>query len=76
MSRQTGKVSFCLCTLLFFSIALTGLTGYLQVRLDLHRFVFHKYLAYTTLILTLLHVGLHWNRIRGYVKQFLSGYAG
>ena len=71
MNLQRSDVSFALCSLLFLCIALTGLTGYLQVKLDLHRFVFHKYLAYSTLVLTGLHVIIHWKKVKGYVKRLL-----
>ena len=71
MNFQRINISFALCLLLFLCIALTGITGYLQVKLDLHRFVFHKYLAYSTLFLTLLHVIINWKKVWGYVKRLL-----
>jgi hypothetical protein len=71
MNLQRTDVGFALCFLLFLCIALTGLTGYLQVKLDLHRFVFHKYLAYSTLFLTALHIIIHWKKVKGYVKRLL-----
>ena len=71
MNFQRVNISFALCFLLFLCIALTGLTGYLQVKLDIHRFVFHKYLAYSTLSLTLLHILLNWKKVWGYVKRLL-----
>ena len=71
MNFQRADISFALCLLLFLCIALTGLTGYLQVTLDLHRFVYHKYLAYSTLFLTVLHTLINWKKVWGYVKRLL-----
>ena len=70
MSPRPIRFSFYLCMFLFACIALTGLTGYLQVKLDLHRFVLHKYAAYTTLAATLLHTATRWRTILGYIKNF------
>lgn len=41
--------------LLLFLLAAAGLTGWLQVTLDIHRFVLHKWLAYATLIVAAVH---------------------
>jgi hypothetical protein len=71
MNFQRVNVSFALCSLLFLCIALTGLTGYLQVKLDIHRFVVHKYLAYSSLSLTFLHILINWKKVWGYVKRLL-----
>ena len=70
MNLRRINFSFYLCTFLFACIALTGLTGYLQVKLDLHRFVLHKYAAYTSLAATLLHTAAKWRTILGYIKKF------
>ena len=71
MNVRRPNVSLLLCAALFACIALTGLTGYVQVRFDLHRFIFHKYLAYTSLILTGLHVVYNWKKVAGYIKALL-----
>jgi len=62
-------LSFTLCVLLFICIGVTGLTGYLQVRLDLHRFVLHKYFAYASLIFTCLHMLINRTKIKAYMKR-------
>jgi hypothetical protein len=71
MNFRRIDISFILCLLLFFCIALTGLTGYLQVSLDIHRFVLHKYLAYSTLSLTLLHLLVNRKKVIGHISRFL-----
>ena len=63
-------INFLICVLLFFCIGVTGFTGYLQVRLDLHRFVFHKYFAYASLIFTCLHMLINWKKIKAFIRQF------
>ncbi len=63
------RLRFALCFFLFLCIALTGITGYLQVRLDLHRFVLHKYAAYASLWATGLHIFAHWKKVRGYIRK-------
>jgi hypothetical protein len=63
-------INFLICVLLFFCIGVTGFTGYLQVRLDLHRFVFHKYFAYASLIFTCLHMLINWKKIKAFIRRF------
>lgn len=72
MKPRYAELKTALCTLLFFCIALTGLTGYLQVKLDLHRFVLHKYAAYGSLILTLMHTLINWKKAYTIVKHARS----
>ncbi len=72
MKLKRADVSVIFCLLLFLVAALTGLTGYLQVRLDLHRFVPHKYLAYSTLLLTLLHVVLNGKKVIRVLKRIFG----
>jgi hypothetical protein len=50
---------------LLVSIALTGLTGYLQSALELRRFVPHKFFAYSTLMLAAVHVAVNFRRLLG-----------
>ncbi|MCP4717524.1 MAG: hypothetical protein GY868_20575 [Deltaproteobacteria bacterium] len=73
MRLQRSDMRVVISLLLLLVAALTGLTGYLQVRLDLHRFVPHKYLAYSTLLLIALHVGLNAGKMIGVVKKFRRG---
>ncbi len=61
--------SFASCMLLCVCVAGAGLTGYLQVQLDLHRFVFHKYLAYASLVLMIIHMAFNWKKITGSLRK-------
>jgi len=49
----------------------TGISGFIQVKLDLHRLVIHKYSAYSTLALAFIHVVLHFKRLIQYIKGVL-----
>lgn len=69
MKVRRFNINFLVCVLLFFCIGVTGFTGYLQVRLDLHRFIFHKYFAYASLIFTCLHLLFNWKTIKTYLKR-------
>ncbi len=53
--------------LLMVAVCVTGLLGYFQSELELRRFVPHRYAAYTTLILTAVHVSLKWEKIWRYI---------
>ena len=66
MSSSFTIGRFIISVLLLVCIAVAGLTGYLQVRLDLHRFVLHRYFAYAGLILTAVHCMINGSRISGY----------
>lgn len=57
--------------LLILSVPLTGLTGLIQAKLDLHGFVPHRYFAYTTLFLASVHVILNFGALTKYVKTKL-----
>ena len=53
--------------LLLFSITITGILGYLQSQLDLRKFLPHRYFAYATLVLVVIHVSLNWKRLWRYI---------
>lgn len=46
--------------------------GLLSDLWDLNEFVFHKYAAYATAILALIHVYFHWGRLAGYARWRLG----
>ena len=56
--------------LLILAVCVTGFLGYLQSELELRRFVPHRYAAYTTLVLTGVHVSLKWDKL---VRYFRGG---
>jgi hypothetical protein len=62
-------LKYVLSLLLLLSIALTGILGYIQSSLELRRFVPHKYFAYTTLILAVVHVALNHKRIIRFFRE-------
>ena len=67
MKREDIKhiISF----LLFFSICITGVLGYIQSELELRKFTPHRYFAYTSLILAAAHVTLNAGRIWSYLSR-------
>ena len=67
MKREDIKhiISF----LLFFSICITGVLGYIQSELELRKFTPHRYFAYTSLILAAAHVTLNAGRIWNYLSR-------
>ncbi len=52
MKKLRKIISWTLMVLL----VAAGFTGWLQTRLDLHRFILHQWLAYAVLALTAAHV--------------------
>jgi hypothetical protein len=64
---------YIISILLFFSISITGILGYIQSQFELRKFVPHRYFAYTTLCLAAVHFflksGKVWKYIRGKVKN-------
>ena len=71
MKRQ--DINYAVSFLLLLSLAITAITGYIQAQLDLRRFVPHRYFAYITVALTVIHVYLNagklWRHIRGKFKR-------
>ena len=64
------KSDVCLIIFLFLILMLisTGISGFIQVKLDLHRTTIHKFSAYSTLSLAAIHVLLHLKEIIKRVK--------
>ena len=59
--------------MLMVAVCVTGLLGYFQSELELRRFVPHRYAAYTTLILTAVHVSLKWDKVWRYIRRLGNG---
>jgi hypothetical protein len=58
---------FVISILLFFSISITGILGYIQSQFELRKFVPHRYFAYTTLCLAAVHIYLNAGKIWKYL---------
>ncbi len=67
MNRADFEIIISL--LLILAVCVTGVLGYLQSELELRRFVPHRYAAYTTLVLTAVHVSLKWGRLLRYFRE-------
>lgn len=70
MKRQ--DLNYIVSILLLISTALAGITGYIQSQLDLRKFVPHRYFAYITLALAVIHVYLHAPQMWHYLRRKLK----
>lgn len=69
-------ISFLVSIFLLLAVSFTGATGLIAHKLDLHQFWIHKYGAYSTLFLTLVHVSLNFKHLVSYARQrFFRGRA-
>ena len=66
---KKADFNYALSILLLISVLLTGLLGYIQAQFDLRQFVPHRYFAYTTLILVLIHVSLNARKVWKYWRN-------
>lgn len=70
---KKSDAGLIVCLLLMLMLASTGMSGFIQVKLDLHRITIHKYSAYAALLLAAVHVLLHLkgmiNRVRNLFKR-------
>ncbi len=62
-------ISFIVCFLLILALAVTGISGFIQVKLDLHRTTIHKFSAYSTLSLSLVHILINFRKFINYAKK-------
>ena len=67
MKKQ--DVNIILSLILLVSIIFTAIFGFIQSNLDLHKFRYHKYGAYFTLICALIHVIITFPNIIKYFKH-------
>ncbi len=67
MIRKFGVV---VSVLLIVGIFVTGLTGQIAVMLDLNRFSYHKWAAYTLICLALVHLCLHFKILNRQIENF------
>jgi len=70
LSYLTGIL--LICVLLWMLIS-----GLIQLRFELHRFIYHSYGAYLLIILAVVHVFANWRKFTGFFKKkFRSGRQG
>lgn len=70
-SSGRKELKYILSLLLALLLGLTAATGFIQVALDLNRFIFHKYFAYLTVFLTGVHVYLNREAVVSYLRRAL-----
>jgi len=73
---KKSDVCLIMCLFLILMLMSTGISGFIQVKLDLHRTTIHKFSAYATLSLAAIHdlsptihVSLHFKEILNRVKN-------
>jgi multisubunit Na+/H+ antiporter MnhE subunit len=67
MKRIT--LNYLLSGVLFLSILITALLGYIQSELELRKFIPHRYSAYLTLILLFIHIIQNGSKV---IRYFLG----
>jgi SagB-type dehydrogenase family enzyme len=72
MRRIRHDVSYLLSAGLLVLGTVTATAGLVSDLWDLNDFVYHKYAAYTTAVLALVHVYLHWGRLVAYARWRLG----
>jgi len=72
MRRIRHDVSYLVSAGLLMVATVTATTGLVSDLWDLNEFVYHKYAGYTTAVLALIHVYLHWGRLVGYARWRLG----
>jgi len=65
-------INYTVSLLLLFSVAVTGVTGYIQSQLELRKFVPHRYFAYATLALGAVHIYLNAPKLWRYIRRKLK----
>ena len=76
MKRIRHDASYLVSAGLLVLAMTTAATGLVSDLWDLNEFVYHKYVAYTTGVLALSHVYLHWGRLVSYGRWRLSRKGG
>ena len=62
-------IKYIVSILLILFVTATGITGLIQTKLDLHHFIYHRYLAYSTLILSATHISLNFRNLYRYLLR-------
>ncbi|MEW6619748.1 MAG: hypothetical protein AB1422_10510 [bacterium] len=58
-----SRIKFFWTILMIFFFLTTVITGLIQVNLDLHQFIYHKYSAYLTIFFVLGHTYFNWHKL-------------
>ncbi|MCQ9205732.1 MAG: SagB/ThcOx family dehydrogenase [Omnitrophica bacterium] len=66
LKRNINYLTGIILTFVFLLMLISGL---IQVRFELHRFIYHIYGAYLIIILAVGHVFTNWKKILGFVKK-------
>jgi len=66
---QKRDLNYLAALLLGFIFLWMLITGLLQVRFALHRFIYHRYGAYLLIFLAVIHVFANWKKISGFIKR-------
>jgi hypothetical protein len=64
-----NDVKYLVSLLLIPVVLSTGITGLIQVKLDLHHFIYHRYLAYGTLVLSGFHLIFNFGKLYRYLTR-------
>jgi SagB-type dehydrogenase family enzyme len=72
MRITTHDIRYLLTGVMIVVAAFAASMGLLSDLWDLNEFVYHKYAAYITAILAIIHVYLHWGRLAGYTRWRLG----
>ena len=64
MKRVT--INYLVSLLLLVSLCITGLLGFIQSELELRKFVPHRYSAYATIILSVVHLFFNGGKLWRY----------
>jgi hypothetical protein len=66
---KRSDVSYIVSILLLISLTVTAALGYIQSQLELRKFVPHRYFAYTTLSLAVVHLYFNFGKIVKYLRH-------
>ena len=69
---KKSDVCLIVCLSLILLLMSTGISGLIQVKLDLHRTTIHKFSAYATLSLAAVHILLHVKEIINRIKHLFK----
>jgi hypothetical protein len=61
--------NYAVSIILLLAVSTTGITGFIQSQLDLHKFIPHTYTCYFTLFMTAVHISLKWSSVWRYLKK-------
>lgn len=64
------KLGVVVSVLLLVAAVCTAFTGQVAVMLDLNRFAYHKWAAYSLVALAVVHVALHWRLLRRQIENW------